>query len=78
MGLCGVGVRRALGFGFAFQLSKSLGRDHMSALGMTLNMCVETLWCYAVLHLAASDGGVRSGWAACSWRRIRGVLVGNP
>jgi hypothetical protein len=55
-------LRRSCGY--------SLGREHMSALGMALKMRVETIWCYAGQHLAAPDGG-----AACSCRRIRGVVV---
>ena len=45
----------------------SLGREHISAFGMTLNMGVETLWCHAGLL----------GWAVCSGRRIRGIVVGS-
>jgi hypothetical protein len=47
-GGCGVGGRRALGVGSA-ACWYSLGREHISAFGMTLKMGVETLWCYAGL-----------------------------
>ena len=66
-GVCGVGGllcswRRICGY--------SLGSEHISALGKTLNVGVETLWCYAGQHLAAAEGVCGVGR-----RRVLGVGV---
>jgi hypothetical protein len=46
-----------------------LGRGHVSALGMTLKMGVETLWCHAGQHLAVPEG-------VCGVSGRRGLGVG--
>ena len=38
------------------RVGNSSGTAHISVLGMTLELGVETLWCYVGLHLAAQEG----------------------
>ena len=45
-----------LGSDSRFNCGYSLGREHTSAAAMTLTIGLETLWCYAGLHLAAPEG----------------------
>ncbi len=65
--LVGSDSRRSCGY--------SSGREHISA---GIDDIEDGRGDALVLRWPAfgcSRGGVRSGWAACSWRRIRGVVV---
>ena len=55
-GVCGVGGGVLLASDSRRSCGYSFGREHISAFGMTLEMDVETLWCYAGQHFAVPEG----------------------
>jgi hypothetical protein len=74
--VCGVGGRRALGVGFEAQL----WAFHSEGAHLGPRDDIEDGHGDALVPSRPASGCVRgsvwSGWAACSWRRIRGVVVG--